>query len=219
MNTTKSLISLSPNTWNLKKELQGVDIRIEPSLFLSRCYSYPKAIILDPSLFENKVGELYPRALESLYFELANLAAEKEIENLIGRVHTLDADAFALQFETIEYKSALKTKNAIRTAFPPEKWKHFAFAEIPDSFKVHLLRQIYFGHTQEIVSRYYPGETQTIFPFKPFQENEKELAQIALNLLGRNTSEAKEQYQEIRASCRGYLLDRLNEIEEFVGIP
>lgn len=207
----------TPESWLIKERLEGVDFKVEPCDMGSRCYYDTKKIVLDPSLFEGKVGEIYPKALEALHFEISNWEAREQVFNLLGRISDLKSYPFALAFELIEHQSALKTKQAICSAFSQPMWKHFAFALIPENFHVHLLRQIYFGHTQRIMDRYYPHLEQEPLPFQPLLEEEKELVCVALDLLGDPTPKAKEQYQKIKAMCKGPSLSRLLEIEEFTG--
>lgn len=211
-----------PVALDIERRLEGVDLRVESCQFLSRCDYFPKAIVLDPALFKKEIGDIYPQAIESLYFELMNLEAEEAMRELRSRISILDPDKFALEFEKIEHQSALKTKQAVRSAFPESQWKHFQFAHISESFHVHFLRQIYLGHTQEILNSYYPGAEQTLFEILPVEPDEKELVHIAIDLLeNRSTSpKAAMQYQKIREICAqgdGSFSRRLDEIEKYMS--
>ncbi len=215
-----------PLVLDMERRLEGIDLRVDSCQFLSRCDYASKAIVLDPALFKNKLGDVYPRAIESLYFELVNLEAEGKVRELFNRISLLEPDKFALEFEKIEHQSALKTREAIRSAFPSGQWRHFQFAQISESFNVHFLRQIYLGHTQEILNRYYPGADQTLLAIRPLEKDEEELVHIAIDLLeNRSTSpKAAMQYQRIRAMCEknaeegdDRLIRRLDEIEKHMA--
>src|SRR5690606_7194379 len=100
-------------------------------------------------------------------------------------------DEFAIEFEALEYQSALKTKRAIRSVFPSHRWDWFAFARTPESFHVQLLRQLYFGHTQRILDRFYPGKEQHIV--NPLRQEELTYVGLLLDLLG----DLKDEHPEI----------------------
>lgn len=134
----------------LENSLGSFDLKVRKSRSISSCDFIRKEIVLDPSLLQKKVGDIYPQAVEALIFEMANLAQSTSFDQLVGRIQKLTPDQFVEEFERLEHKSAIKTKRILRKNFPISLWELMPIVYSHDRFAPHYLLQQALGHSQSI---------------------------------------------------------------------
>lgn len=118
------------------------------------CVFGERKIVLTPNEFNNKVGEIYPKAIEAILFEMNNLAQVEKFYDLIKNVSQWTPDDFVRNYEKIEYQSALKTKEILRQTFPEKIWKTIPVAYTHKCFWPHYLLQQLEGHSRRIWEKF-----------------------------------------------------------------
>lgn len=124
---------------------------------VSRCDFKSNEILLDPTLCEGKIGDVYSKVLEAYVFEMANLSRKSEFMGLIKNVSSLPSEEFVEEFERLEHLSALEAKEIVCSYFPRENWPDTEMAYVPKRFELHYLMQRISGHSQRIFERFFPG--------------------------------------------------------------
>ena len=140
----------------LEKSAGPFHLKIHPTHSISYCDFKDKKIVLSPALFRNRVGAIYPHAIQALVFEMANLAQSGSFDRLADRVKELTPDEFVENSERLEHRSAVKTKEILRKNFPISMWDHMPIVYSHEQFGPHYLLQQASGHSKNIWERYRP---------------------------------------------------------------
>jgi len=165
-----------------------VSVVIEPCPYLAAIKLDERRIVLDPSLFEDKVGEIYPKALQYYLFELSNLAQADKIEALFDRSDRITPDEFVETCERIEHQSVLNTKKILRRSLPREQWMHYPLIYSTDRFDLHYLIQQTAGHSLRIWDRYrflFPEASSYTGTWSSVPEDERRPLMALIDLKGR----------------------------------
>jgi hypothetical protein len=138
----------------LKKQAEFHEIIIEKGDFPAYCNWAKKTIVLNPSLFQEKIGKIYPLALQSIIFETANFAQREQFSNLVDRIKSLTPDEFVEQYERLEHQSGLAAKAILRGCIEIKNWNKIPMVFVSDRFGPHYLFQQVGRHSHSIWDRY-----------------------------------------------------------------
>ncbi len=183
LEATLEMLGKTPRFCDLKDAIGStIGFSISSCDFLAECTD--RKIILDPSLFRNKLNNICPQLIESILFEMNNLKLKGLFDDLINNAKSLTPDEFVEKFERLEHLSALETKRALREIFPSEDWHCFPFAYVTENFDLHYLMQQTGEHSLGIWMRFpylFNRSDTYIGTWKPVPLDEKKFVIDLLN--------------------------------------